>query len=582
MVRGLPWGVRSGQITPAFAAPALPVVVLLALVLLVAAPTAGAEDGTTTTATIATTTAAAATTTTPVTTADGAPPCVGAGLLAVVAPAGGAPTAAGPSVAAVERTGAETPTFADPSGLASASTVQVGGAGCRDAAGTPGGTAVSTGAWSVLSGAVSGQALKADLVPAAAPPGAGWTLRATVTDLRIGGRPASLEAGQSLPVGAWGVLSVQGRVDAGAGQPLRWWASALELRLTAAHAGLPAGTTLLIGYAAADRVAEAPPPAPPAPTTTAAPAAAPAAASPPSRGPKATVHAPKQRTAPKRHRTKKQNKPKRGQPLKVTPPLGGAVYDFPLYGQVDWGDSYGGARSDVPGGWHHGDDLFASLGRPVVAVADGTVFAVGWNGVGGWRVWLRDEEGNQFYYAHLSGYTKLARNGAHVKRGQVLGFVGNTGDAFTTPDHLHFEIHPAGLLYLGYDGAVDPSTYLAHGRHPARVARLQPVALPDRRRHGDGALADYRQLLALHGLARGAAAEAAALPKIPLVPSQPLRLPPHRLAAPALPAVEAAAATTGDSGGLAAGAAAGAAVLALGCVVGVGVLRRRRAPGDAS
>jgi hypothetical protein len=47
----------------------------------------------------------------------------------------------------------------------------------------------------------------------------------------------------------------------------------------------------------------------------------------------------------------------------------------------------------------------------------------------------------------------------------VLGFVGNTGDARGTPYHLHFEIHPVGLLPLGYDGAVDPSSYLTAWRH---------------------------------------------------------------------------------------------------------------------
>jgi len=42
----------------------------------------------------------------------------------------------------------------------------------------------------------------------------------------------------------------------------------------------------------------------------------------------------------------------------------------------------------------------------------------------------------------------------------VVGFVGNTGDAEGTPYHLHFEIHPVGMLGLGYDGAVDPTSYL--------------------------------------------------------------------------------------------------------------------------
>ena len=94
-----------------------------------------------------------------------------------------------------------------------------------------------------------------------------------------------------------------------------------------------------------------------------------------------------------------------------------------------------------------------------------TVFSVGWERLGGWRLWLRDDRGNEFYYAHLSAYSPIAVNGANVNAGDVLGFVGNTGDAEGTPYHLHFEVHPVGLLGLGYDGAVDPTTYLDGWKH---------------------------------------------------------------------------------------------------------------------
>ena len=135
---------------------------------------------------------------------------------------------------------------------------------------------------------------------------------------------------------------------------------------------------------------------------------------------------------------------------------------------------------DVSGGWHHGDDIFAPLGAPLLAVADGTVFSVGWNNVGGWRLWLRDRKGNEFYYAHLSAYTKLAHNGARVKAGQVLGFVGNTGDAQGTPFHLHFEVHPVSMLFLGYDGAVNPTEYLDAWKRldDVRILPAVPFAQP--------------------------------------------------------------------------------------------------------
>jgi hypothetical protein len=132
---------------------------------------------------------------------------------------------------------------------------------------------------------------------------------------------------------------------------------------------------------------------------------------------------------------------------------------------VGYGDTFGAPRGDVPGGWHHGDDIFAPLGAPLLAVADGVVFSVGPNRIGGNRLWLQDLAGNQFYYAHLSAYTPLARNGTHVHAGDVLGFVGNTGDASGGAYHLHFEVHPASLLFLGYDGAVDPTPYLDAWRH---------------------------------------------------------------------------------------------------------------------
>jgi murein DD-endopeptidase MepM/ murein hydrolase activator NlpD len=145
-------------------------------------------------------------------------------------------------------------------------------------------------------------------------------------------------------------------------------------------------------------------------------------------------------------------------------------YVFPVYGVDSVGDTFGAARADVSGGWHHGDDIFAPYGTPVLAVAHGVVFSVGWDRVGGRRLWLQDDRGNEFYYAHLSAYSPLAVDGAIVGAGDIVGFVGDTGDAEGTPFHLHFEIHPAGLLPRGYDGAVDPTSYLRSWRidaHPS-------------------------------------------------------------------------------------------------------------------
>jgi hypothetical protein len=162
--------------------------------------------------------------------------------------------------------------------------------------------------------------------------------------------------------------------------------------------------------------------------------------------------------------------------LTLPPPLQRTItsqgYVYPVYGPSGYSDSFGAPRGDVSGGWHHGDDIFAPLGAPVLAVAEGVVFSVGPERIGGNRLWLQDRAGNQFYYAHLSAYTPLARDGTQVHAGDVLGFVGNTGDAAGGPYHLHFEVHPASLLFLGYDGAVDPTPYLDAWRH------LQDVRFP--------------------------------------------------------------------------------------------------------
>lgn len=160
-------------------------------------------------------------------------------------------------------------------------------------------------------------------------------------------------------------------------------------------------------------------------------------------------------------------------PPLVTPWLGGKRHSrvFPVYGAAYPASNFGSGRSDAPGGWHHGDDVFAPLGTPALACADGVVFSVGWNRVGGWRLWLVDKQGNEFYYAHLSGYSAFAVDGAIVHAGDVLGYVGASGDAEGTPPHLHFEVHPVALLPLGYDGAVDPAGYLRAWRRVGSIPR---------------------------------------------------------------------------------------------------------------
>lgn len=99
-----------------------------------------------------------------------------------------------------------------------------------------------------------------------------------------------------------------------------------------------------------------------------------------------------------------------------------------------WGFPRSGGRS------HEGVDIFATRGTPLYAVADGTVRRLGHGGLGGLSVHLLDDAGTRYYYAHLDTITVEA--GQRVEAGQVVGTVGNTGNARTTPAHLHWQVHP--------------------------------------------------------------------------------------------------------------------------------------------
>jgi murein DD-endopeptidase MepM/ murein hydrolase activator NlpD len=109
----------------------------------------------------------------------------------------------------------------------------------------------------------------------------------------------------------------------------------------------------------------------------------------------------------------------------------------------------GGARD------HHGIDIFRARGTPVLASADGYV-RVDESPRGGRVIWLRDARvGRNVYYAHLNDWA--VEHGALVRTGDVIGYVGNTGNAQTTPPHLHFGVYERGpgdpVPYLQRDDA---------------------------------------------------------------------------------------------------------------------------------
>jgi murein DD-endopeptidase MepM/ murein hydrolase activator NlpD len=322
-----------------------------------------------------------------------------------------------------------------------------------------GATAVATASSDVTALSLFGGEITADGVAgraraSAGPQGASGDLAGSgVTNLVVLGQPVQAAANTRVPLADWGYLVVLAQgVDQSApkgAKGYRGFVTALDVHLNADHGGLPAGTEILVGYAESAAMT-----APPAPaTTTTAPTTT-------ETEPAVTVpHQISGGPAPPDASDGSGASPRKPPP-KLTPKLTAGGYVFPVYGNASYVDTFGGARSDIASGWHHGDDIFGQLGQPLLAVADGTLFSVGWNKIGGNRLWLRDGQGNEFYYAHLSAFSTLAVNGAHVSAGDVIGFLGNSGDAETTPYHLHFEVHPVSLLYLDYDGAVDPTSYL--------------------------------------------------------------------------------------------------------------------------
>jgi murein DD-endopeptidase MepM/ murein hydrolase activator NlpD len=120
----------------------------------------------------------------------------------------------------------------------------------------------------------------------------------------------------------------------------------------------------------------------------------------------------------------------------------------PVHGQGSFSRDFGAPR--FAGGYHPhaGNDIFATQGTPIVAPFDGIATTTP-NELGGLAVKVYGRPG-YVYNAHLSRYGKLGS----VKAGDVIGFVGNTGDALGGPPHDHFEFHP------GNGPPVDPYPYI--------------------------------------------------------------------------------------------------------------------------
>jgi murein DD-endopeptidase MepM/ murein hydrolase activator NlpD len=121
-----------------------------------------------------------------------------------------------------------------------------------------------------------------------------------------------------------------------------------------------------------------------------------------------------------------------------TAPYIGSMGACPVGTVHSFTDTWGAPRSG--GRRHQGTDVFAPYGSPAYAVVNGVIEKWSTGGLGGIALWLRGDDGSRYYYAHNAA--NVAQPGQRVRAGEFIAYVGTTGNAATTPPHIHFEAHP--------------------------------------------------------------------------------------------------------------------------------------------
>ena len=177
-----------------------------------------------------------------------------------------------------------------------------------------------------------------------------------------------------------------------------------------------------------------------------------------------------------------------------------SVGPFPIAGLSYWTDDWHACRDGCTR-FHEGLDMFARSGTPLVAIADGFVSQKLVGDLSGISVEITDSGGVQYFYAHLSAWAPGIQAGDRVQAGQVLGYVGNTGNAIYTPPHLHLEVQPGGVP-VPPKPYVDRWVEIAESRAEEVVAELagKPV---EEIRSGAAAASSFR-LVRSFDLAGGA------------------------------------------------------------------------------